>query len=258
MTIQENIERIKSAKEDIRTAINEKGGTLAEDAKLSEFAEAVENMQSGQAIYMFGETMQDNGLGIRQIRTVIIRDGVTSVGDSAYSNTSITSLVIPDSVKTLGKGICRSCPLLVSVTFPSSLKKMPNTFFAYCTALTSYSIPSHFEELEYACFLQCTNIVKIEALGNLKAIGDYMFEGCSKLKVIKLKSVSSISATAFFAINVDVVIDSPNPPFISGKFTNLGTNTKFYVPDDAVETYKSATNWSAYADRIIKASEYIE
>lgn len=46
-TIQENINRIKDAKEDLRGAINDKGGSLAEDAKLEEFAEAVENLPSG-------------------------------------------------------------------------------------------------------------------------------------------------------------------------------------------------------------------
>lgn len=41
------IQGIKDAKENLRGAINAKGGTLADDAKLSEFKEAVENIKTG-------------------------------------------------------------------------------------------------------------------------------------------------------------------------------------------------------------------
>lgn len=60
--------------------------------------------------------------------------------------------------------------------------------------------------------------------------------------------------------NLDLIRNTPNLAFIivlsatpftlnSGALTN-GNTCPIYVPDNAVDTYKTATNWSAYADRI--------
>lgn len=56
------IQGIKDAKEDLRGAINAKGGMLAEDAKLSEFKEAVEGLPSGGSAFSvdFGEEIASN------------------------------------------------------------------------------------------------------------------------------------------------------------------------------------------------------
>lgn len=58
-TITENIQRIANAKEGIRIAINGKGGNLAEDAKIEEFAEAVENISTGQDLGYYGVDFAD-------------------------------------------------------------------------------------------------------------------------------------------------------------------------------------------------------
>jgi hypothetical protein len=68
--------------------------------------------------------------------------------------------------------------------------------------------------------------------------------------------------------NIDLIRNTPNLAFIivlsttpfplsSGALTN-GNTCPIYVPDDAVDTYKTATNWSAYASRIKPISEKTE
>ena len=39
---------------------------------------------------------------------------------------------------------------------------------------------------------------------------------------------------------------------------NYATVDKIYVPNESVDTYKTATNWSTYADIIKPLSEYVE
>ena len=43
-----------------------------------------------------------------------------------------------------------------------------------------------------------------------------------------------------------------------GTGSNYATIGKIYVPDNSVDAYKAATNWSQYADRIKPLSEYVE
>lgn len=64
-TIAENLQRIQDAKADLREAIIDKGGTLADDAKLSEFAEAVEGLPSGGSAFAvdFGEEIYTGNPG---------------------------------------------------------------------------------------------------------------------------------------------------------------------------------------------------
>lgn len=56
-----------------------------------------------------------------------------------------------------------------------------------------------------------------------------------------------------------VVCKSITPPSLGTEvFGRCSSNLKIYVPDDSVEAYKGATNWSNYADRIHPLSEYVE
>ena len=74
-------------------------------------------------------------------------------------------------------------------------------------------------------------------------------------------SVSSIGTDCFnLCRNLkDAVIRPIVPPTIgNGIFNNTHADLKIYVPDDSVETYKTATSWNSYATRIHPLSEYVE
>ncbi|WP_368315358.1 hypothetical protein, partial [Parabacteroides distasonis] len=59
------------------------------------------------------------------------------------------------------------------------------------------------------------------------------------------------------ALSFITVLSTTPFPLSSGALTN-GNSCPIYVPDEAVETYKTATNWSAYASRIKPISEKTE
>ena len=73
--------------------------------------------------------MYDYGLsdapwyGIRsRVKSAVIADGVTSIGQQAFSNcTSLTSVTIPDSVMSIGVLAFDDCTSLTSVTIPDSV-----------------------------------------------------------------------------------------------------------------------------------------
>lgn len=71
----------------------------------------------------------------------------------------------------------------------------------------------------------------------------------------KLKSVENIFKS-MQALDT-VIFHSKTPP---NMIADIGNPSKYtiYVPDESVEAYKSATNWSNYADYIKPLSEYVE
>ena len=63
-----------------------------------------------------------SGLFGRPVKSVVIEDGVTSIGDYAFAYCKdVTSLTIPDSVTSIGENAFRNCRELTSVTIPDSV-----------------------------------------------------------------------------------------------------------------------------------------
>ncbi|WP_158648365.1 leucine-rich repeat domain-containing protein, partial [Candidatus Symbiothrix dinenymphae] len=93
------------------------------------------------------------------IRAVEIDDGVTTIGNYAFSKCSrLTSVSIPNSVTSIGKSAFDDCSGLTFVTIPNSVTSIEDFAFSGCSELTSVTIPS-----------------------SVTSIGDYVFGACSKL-----------------------------------------------------------------------------
>ena len=82
----------------------------------------------------------------------------------------------------------------------------------------------------------------------------YCFEWCSKLTGITIgNSVTSISTECFYKCLslTSVTCKATTPPTLGDRaFWYTHSTLVIYVPAESVDAYKSATNWSSYADKI--------
>ena len=77
-------------------------------------------------------------LEIQDVKSVIIQDGVTSIGDYAFSDcTSLAVVVIPNSVTNIGIGAFRGCISLASIIIPDSVTGIGSGAFSDCISLSS-------------------------------------------------------------------------------------------------------------------------
>ncbi|MDR1183176.1 MAG: leucine-rich repeat domain-containing protein, partial [Coriobacteriales bacterium] len=75
------------------------------------------------------------------ISSVTISEGVTSIGNSAFSGcTSLVSITIPASVATIGSVVFQNCTALVSIAIPASVSSIERDAFSGCTSLASISV----------------------------------------------------------------------------------------------------------------------
>ena len=101
--------------------------------------------------------------GIRSpVKSAVIADGVTSIGDSAFFDcTSLTSVTIPDSVTSIGEYAFYDCTSLTSVTIPDSVTSIGDGAFSYCESLTSVTIPDSVTSIGWHAFDGCTSLTGI-------------------------------------------------------------------------------------------------
>mgnify|MGYP002647629426 CR=1 FL=1 len=97
------------------------------------------------------------------IKTVLMEDGVTSIGIYAFTSfDSLTSVTIPDSVTSIGNNAFASCNSLKNVTIPNSITRIGNNAFASCDSLTSVTIPDSVTKIGYDTFYDCDSLTRID------------------------------------------------------------------------------------------------
>lgn len=176
---------------------------------------------------------------IPNLESVTLRD-IEYIGDYSFNNA--TKLVLD------------------SIEYPN-LTRIGISAFAGCTFTLNKAILPNCKKIETSAFYSCSSmkLTSLE-LPLCTTIGEYAFYGCKSMKSIELPStMTSIGATAFQyctgLIRVSIAADTP-PSLGSTAFANCPALTGIYVPDESVEAYKTATNWSAYANKILPLSQY--
>ena len=115
------------------------------------------------------------------ITSVVIPDSVTSIGSYAfYYCTSLTSVVIPDSVTSIGNYAFESCYNLTSVVIPDSVTSIGSEAFEYCRSLTSVEIPDSVTSIGNRAFSWCTSLTSVTLdNGCAASIDESAFSSCN-------------------------------------------------------------------------------
>ena len=128
-----------------------------------------------------------------------IPDGVTSIGESAFSgNDALAVIFIPDSVTSLGRYAFANCTNLASLEIPDSVTSIEHGLFSGCTELTKVTFPDGIEEIGYAMFYGCSSLKEVKIPDSVTVIGDSSFFCCTSLTSINIpRSVKTIDSYAF-------------------------------------------------------------
>jgi hypothetical protein len=154
------------------------------------------------------------------IKTVIIENGVTSIGDGAFSDcTGLTSVNIPNSVTSIGADTFFKCTGLTSVEIPDSVTSIGGGAFSYCTGLTSVNIPNGVTSIGSYTFYSCTGLTSVNIPSGVTTIGGSAFYGCTGLTSVEIPdSVTSIVSGAFYGCTGLTSVEIPS------SVTSLGSN----------------------------------
>ena len=246
-TTAQKLNKILETKEAIRTAINNKGGTLTTTDTFASYATAIDNLPSG---------------GGGSLKTLLDATKSTYYLFYNYSGASVNDLISfsDTSEVTNMRYMFSNCQNLITIPQLDTSKVTDMSFM--------------FQNCQYLTTIPQLNTNKVTNMNS-------MFYDCSRLTTIDIThmnikestrsnafSIRCYSLTKFIIRNMTTI-----PKLSSNAFNNCyhftGTTNstynpqglkdgRIYVPDDKVDALKTATNWSVYADIIVPLSTLVE
>lgn len=207
--------------------------------------------------------------------TVSLGNALTSIGSNSFSNSGITTIIIPDTVIGLGTSAFSGCSSLTNAVIGSGITIIANSLFSGCSSLASITIPSGITSIGNSAFSGCSSLTSITIPAGVTYIGTSAFSGCSSLTGITLPSgitiigastflncssltsmiipagVSTIGKQAFSGcshINNDIVIPSGVTEIMSETFNGCSRVPSITIPDSVtsidIYAFKDCTSLS--------------
>lgn len=157
-----------------------------------------------------------------------LSEGLQNIGSSAFANTAITEITIPEGIRYLDERVFSGCEQLQKVSLPETLRWINSYAFNGCSRLSEITIPESVTQIGNNTFQYCDSLKEITIPSNIEKIGSGLFSGCNSLTTVKCKAIV--------------------PPVANGTFTSgMDLNhCTLYVAPFTIDAYREATNWSDF------------
>lgn len=172
----------------------------------------------------------------------------------------LTSVIIPNSITSIGESAFSGCTNLISINIPNTVTSIGSYAFSYCLNLNSVNIPNSVTTIEYGAFSECSSLTSIAFPNSVKTIGSGAFSNCSSLTSVTIPiSVDSIGGTVFrYCRNISVIsISNKNIKIGSNNIIGLTNLRKIIVPanfinlvDDFRDISSESNNYTTKLDSV--------
>lgn len=143
----------------------------------------------------------------KTIKTLTIEDnpGLILKKNSLFQGTNIETAVIGDGFE-LPRTMFGGCKKLTSVTLPESLKTLPQAIFTGCTNLSTINIGNQITTIGNNAFVNCSKLTDFKIPDSVTSIGSNAFKNCTGLTEIYIgPNVETIGKDAFLGIDQSLI-----------------------------------------------------
>ena len=191
---------------------------------------------------------------------IVIPNGVRKIGGMAFDGCSLTNVSIPDGVEEIGVSAFSNCKMS-SITIPESVTTLGRCVFYWCENLSAFY--GKFASTDNRCLVVDGYLNSFARAGlseytipdNVSIIGESSFRGVQITSITIPQSVSQIEQSAFqYCPKLTTIYCKPTTPPSISPYESFDTELDgrtFYVPSASVEAYKTAENWSTFANQIV-------
>ena len=198
------------------------------------------------------------GAGKTTLKTIILPNGLTSIGGSAFRNcTGINSINLPSGITSIESAAFMGCTGITSITFPSGFtsigtsafsdsginefivaeanqnlcslngvvfNKNKTTLILYPSMKTgTYIVPNTVTSIGISAFYGCTGISALTLSSTLTSIGEHAFHGCTGITSLTIPSgITTIELGTFSFCSglTSIIIPSSVSTMSNGAFFN--------------------------------------
>lgn len=268
MSINTELNLLKNTKENLRTAIMEKGVVVSSSDLFSTYPTRISQISTQSGTY--DESLKKLIDG--SYTSYEIPNGTEKLKTYAFgSYTSLASITIPPTIKTVGSYAFKDCTSLNRVnitdlsawcgidfkTSGSDISSNPlrtaHRLYMNGTLIKDLVIPSDVTEIKPYVFYSASGFTSVVIPDSVTTIGLDAFSNCTGLKTVEIGTgITTIGARAFQWCTklTSITIKAETPPTIGGGVFDSTGNCPILVPRKSLKAYRTATNWSNYADRI--------
>ena len=168
---------------------------------------------------------------------------VTAVADNGFeNNTNLTTVTLPESVKTVGNKAFYGCSKLSAVTF-NGQTAIGDEAFRNCTSLINVSLPSGLKTIGDRAFQNANSITQIEFKDGIESIGAFSFMDCKALTAVRLPNTTKSIGTSAFENCIKLTYASLGDNLTSlgnSAFRNCSVLTEISIPGTTVTVGEKA------------------
>ena len=177
------------------------------------------------------------------ITTLIVKEGVTSIGDYAFLGCyKISNISFPNSLTSIGYSAFDPCSVLTEITLPENLIYLGG-YSLTSGNFSSISIPIGITSIEKYTFANCKKLKSVSLPDTLTSIGEGTFNQCTSLDSFNIpKNVVDIGRYAFWNCTSLKHIEIPSgiPQINEGTFDNCSSLKSISIPSSVVSIGESA------------------
>ena len=175
------------------------------------------------------------------------RDDTTLIAGLAFRHTDLLEAVsLPESLKYISEYAFAGRYRLTSVNIPASVKTIGKGAFEQCSALENVTLNEGLENIDERAFGECKNLTEIKLPSTVKYIGEYAFEQCPKVRSISFgEGIEEIGDLAFTNCGSLTEINFPSTLKKIGFYSFCGCRSlsEVTVPEDAEEISSGAFSY---------------
>ena len=195
---------------------------------------------------------------VRGIKSVVLPDSIKYVGKRAFSSCmDLVSVNLPEDLETLGERAFQGCSVLKSINIPKNITVIEQYMFAYCRELATVEMNDSITEIAYKAFSDCEALTEIKLPSTVKTLGEASFSNCLNVETIDLGgNVETIGENSFY--NCKKVTEIK----LGDKLTNLGGycfyNCKELTEIEIPNTVKEIPSYSFYGCEKLEKVDFAE
>jgi hypothetical protein len=170
---------------------------------------------------------------IKSFRELQFFTALAKIDDNAFNGCKLlTSVIVPDNVREIGKKAFYGCYKLTDITLPEGLEVINDYGISACINLTEINLPSTLTTLKLRAFYYDKKLTSISLPASITSIGAYAFATCDALMEVtaNMETPCVIASTVFSATTF--------------------SNGTLYVPEGKQNLYRNTNYWSMFSNMV--------